>query len=243
MYNPAIGKFLSFDPLAPEYPELTPYQFASNTPIYAIDLDGLEAIGSDITRRQKEEAVLKAETAEGRERATNDLMDFYTSQALGGAAGGAAGITAAGIWYAGSAAYTYAVYNPVTVIKGVEEAGSFVYGMADQTGTDVPATVGDDAGRATRAAIENIVSPARNQLDDVVRQSSKIDYVTTPEGVSVPTNLEKLGKTFDEIGYEKVQETGQNVIYEIPKADGTGTFYSRLQKVVILEPLILMGIG
>ena len=30
------------DPLAPEYPELTPYQFASNTPIYAIDLDGLE---------------------------------------------------------------------------------------------------------------------------------------------------------------------------------------------------------
>lgn len=30
------------DPLAPEYPELTPYQFASNTPIESIDLDGLE---------------------------------------------------------------------------------------------------------------------------------------------------------------------------------------------------------
>lgn len=30
------------DPLAPDYPELTPYQFASNTPIRAIDLDGLE---------------------------------------------------------------------------------------------------------------------------------------------------------------------------------------------------------
>lgn len=43
LYNPAIGKFLSFDPLAPDYPELTPYQFASNTPIMAIDLDGLEA--------------------------------------------------------------------------------------------------------------------------------------------------------------------------------------------------------
>lgn len=42
LYNPAIGKFLSFDPLAPKYPELTPYQFASNTPIQAIDLDGLE---------------------------------------------------------------------------------------------------------------------------------------------------------------------------------------------------------
>jgi len=43
-HNPAIAKFLSFDLLAPEYPELTPYQFAGNTPIMATDLDGLEAI-------------------------------------------------------------------------------------------------------------------------------------------------------------------------------------------------------
>ena len=31
------------DPLTKDYPELTPYQFASNTPIWATDLDGLEA--------------------------------------------------------------------------------------------------------------------------------------------------------------------------------------------------------
>ncbi len=42
LYNPAIAKFLSVDPLAPEYPYYTPYQFAGNTPIMAIDLDGLE---------------------------------------------------------------------------------------------------------------------------------------------------------------------------------------------------------
>ncbi|BDS10692.1 RHS repeat domain-containing protein [Aureispira anguillae] len=42
LYNPALAKFLSVDPLAPEYPELTPYQFASNRPIDGIDLDGLE---------------------------------------------------------------------------------------------------------------------------------------------------------------------------------------------------------
>jgi hypothetical protein len=34
---------LSVDPLTRSYPELTPYQFASNRPIEAIDLDGLEA--------------------------------------------------------------------------------------------------------------------------------------------------------------------------------------------------------
>jgi RHS repeat-associated protein len=43
LYNPGLGRFLSVDPLTESYPELTPYQFASNTPIWAIDLDGLEA--------------------------------------------------------------------------------------------------------------------------------------------------------------------------------------------------------
>ena len=44
IYNPQIGKFLSVDPLKKKYPELSPYQFASNTPISAIDLDGGEAL-------------------------------------------------------------------------------------------------------------------------------------------------------------------------------------------------------
>jgi len=43
IYDPRIAKFLSIDPLTRKYPELTPYQFASNTPIVAIDIDGLEA--------------------------------------------------------------------------------------------------------------------------------------------------------------------------------------------------------
>jgi len=42
IYNPAIGRFLSVDPLTKGYPMLTPYQFASNSPIANIDLDGLE---------------------------------------------------------------------------------------------------------------------------------------------------------------------------------------------------------
>jgi RHS repeat-associated protein len=42
IYNPRIAKFLSVDPLTPAYPWYTPYQFAGNMPIVAIDLDGLE---------------------------------------------------------------------------------------------------------------------------------------------------------------------------------------------------------
>ncbi len=42
IYNPKLGKFLSVDPLKKSYPYYTPYQFAGNKPIIAIDLDGLE---------------------------------------------------------------------------------------------------------------------------------------------------------------------------------------------------------
>jgi RHS repeat-associated protein len=42
IYDKRLGKFLSVDPLTSKYPMLTPYQFASNSPIQAIDLDGLE---------------------------------------------------------------------------------------------------------------------------------------------------------------------------------------------------------
>ncbi|MBK7883869.1 MAG: RHS repeat-associated core domain-containing protein [Chitinophagaceae bacterium] len=42
IYNPALGRFLSVDPLMNSYPWYTPYQFAGNMPIWAIDLDGLE---------------------------------------------------------------------------------------------------------------------------------------------------------------------------------------------------------
>src|SRR5258708_21738888 len=42
IYNPRLGRFLSVDLLFNLYPYYTPYQFAGNMPISAIDLDGLE---------------------------------------------------------------------------------------------------------------------------------------------------------------------------------------------------------
>jgi RHS repeat-associated protein len=49
IYDSRIGKFLSVDPLTKEYPFYTPYQFAGNKPIWAIDLDGMEPVYSDPT--------------------------------------------------------------------------------------------------------------------------------------------------------------------------------------------------
>jgi RHS repeat-associated protein len=52
IYDPRLQRFLSVDPITKEYPELTPYQFASNRPIDGVDLDGLEYLKSDEARVQ-----------------------------------------------------------------------------------------------------------------------------------------------------------------------------------------------
>jgi len=42
VYDGRVGRFLSVDPIAMQYPMLTPYQFGSNDPVSGIDQDGLE---------------------------------------------------------------------------------------------------------------------------------------------------------------------------------------------------------
>ena len=49
--NPAIGRFFGIDPITENYPNQTPYQFASNNPVWKIEIEGLEGYvptGSDI---------------------------------------------------------------------------------------------------------------------------------------------------------------------------------------------------
>ncbi len=59
IYDPRIAKFLSLDPLTAKYPELTPYQFASNRPIDGIDLDGLEHSPASAKLMRDNTAVLR----------------------------------------------------------------------------------------------------------------------------------------------------------------------------------------
>ncbi len=44
IYNPNLGKFLSVDPLFRDFAWYTPYQFAGDKPIVALDLDGREDV-------------------------------------------------------------------------------------------------------------------------------------------------------------------------------------------------------
>jgi RHS repeat-associated protein len=43
-YDPRLGKFLSVDPISKDFPFYSPYHYAGNTPIWALDLDGREPL-------------------------------------------------------------------------------------------------------------------------------------------------------------------------------------------------------
>jgi RHS repeat-associated protein len=42
-YDPALGRFFSIDPLAEKYSFMSPYQFSSNQPVHAPELEGMES--------------------------------------------------------------------------------------------------------------------------------------------------------------------------------------------------------
>ncbi len=50
MHDPRIGRFLSLDPLAPQYPHNSPYAFSENRVIDGVELEGLEWISGENLR-------------------------------------------------------------------------------------------------------------------------------------------------------------------------------------------------
>jgi len=67
-----LGKFLSVDPITKSYPQLTPYQFASNSPISGRDLDGLEFVLS----------IYDPNVASKFNCAVNDFKDIYSARKI-----------------------------------------------------------------------------------------------------------------------------------------------------------------
>ena len=50
MHDPRVGRFLSLDPLAPQYPHNSPYVFSENRVIDGIELEGLEFLENNESR-------------------------------------------------------------------------------------------------------------------------------------------------------------------------------------------------
>ena len=113
IYNPAVGKFLSVDPLTREYPWYTPYQFAGNAPIVARDLDGAEPesmVTWQIERDNK--AYLKGQITE---------KEYY-DRAKARLFGGTVGLGVVLVWEGGA----WALANPATAMELARDGGFIV---------------------------------------------------------------------------------------------------------------------
>jgi RHS repeat-associated protein len=84
-YRPDLGRFVSVDPLAGSYPELTTYQFASNTPVMAVDLDGLEmfyaANGTFIASIGNDQSVRRVDGEENAKAVMGAILIFKVCDA------------------------------------------------------------------------------------------------------------------------------------------------------------------
>jgi RHS repeat-associated protein len=83
IYNPSIGRFLSVDPLFKGFPWLTPYQFASNRPIVAIDLDGLESsdTNKEVTQSEPNSKVAEQLMKNVQQQIVDGTIDCQTQTA------------------------------------------------------------------------------------------------------------------------------------------------------------------
>ncbi len=96
VYDSRIAKFLSVDPLTGSYPWYTPYQFAGNTPIVAIDLDGAEPLWSQTTFNEGLKTSLnKLYSADEAERQFNNYQKGAAHGALAGIGLSAIGVMTA----------------------------------------------------------------------------------------------------------------------------------------------------
>ena len=89
IYDPRFARFLSVDPLRKQFPFYTPYQFAGNKPIWAVDLDGLEEffttdgkfIGAGDPEDKRKMLVLQKETSKMiKEMTVQERIQLINSQ-------------------------------------------------------------------------------------------------------------------------------------------------------------------
>jgi hypothetical protein len=160
MYDAGIGRFLSVDPLWKQFPSLTPFQFSSNTPIQATDLDGAEGrldLPSSDPNVQRMNKIQRQQYDKG------VIHGAASGVALFGAVLSAPAVGSAAVSF-GSSALFWSLANPGTAQQiGVTGIG-IAAGIAGYEG-DLPGE-GDDVGRAASSASKAALNSSK-VLDEV----------------------------------------------------------------------------
>jgi RHS repeat-associated protein len=236
IYDPRLGRFLSVDPLSPQYPWYTPYQFAGNKPIWATDRDGLEESGPTMRMTRMEEQFANGEISE------KQFKEFHQSLAVP-AVVGVAVLAAVAAPYAIKYTYQVAMGSILWATRPenqqyVNEGLRFLTGLMTppEAGIpDDPTSVADDGGRFVRNVVkviwikaygttrgkilEGILSGTRYKLWNYIAGSNTklIDFTKELVAVSL--------KTFDaqkfSLGGKKGFKTIVDNLFEAVNKGGT----------------------
>lgn len=130
------------------------------------------------------------------------------------------------------------LFNTALSVLAVDATAASVFlpGPEDVVGAAVAATaVGSKVIGVLSKFGGKIVEGAKSLFkggDEAINlgKATKADYVTTPDGTTTSTDLNKVQTGYEKAGFDKVQTSSSNIMYEVPKANGSGTFYSRMQE-------------
>ncbi|MBX2887995.1 MAG: hypothetical protein KF829_05030 [Ferruginibacter sp.] len=231
IYDPRLGRFTSVDPLANDYPYYSPYQYAGNSPIELIDIDGSE--GGKIIQAIKD--------------FSDAVTDFFTfksekEEIKAGVDNMAGGVNkqVIGPW---NAYKIYTSENPgleiakmqadgyIQGITGVVQVSSGVQGISNkvQTVVEVPLIIKDlsqvSIKKGTSNAVKGSIKPeASPQATSTYKMSESVpewkgpvDYTTLPE----PRNVGP-GKKFTRTQHTNIMEHNKKVNGGVLRDDETG---------------------
>jgi hypothetical protein len=195
------------DPLAADFAEWSAYNYVLGNPVMFIDLDGRNPIRVALKAmkalKKGYKAWKKGDKFDGQEFLKEEGMDIVDGLAT--------------------------VIDPsASYIEKTLAIGELVSGLDLRT----------NKGQRAKKLWDNV----QNRLDKefevqdfgnkstILDKKAVSDYVVTPDGTTVSTDLKKVQDGFDKAGFKQVEKNEANGVYEVPKADGSGTFYSRLQQ-------------
>lgn len=186
-----------------------------------IELEGAEAMHpSELEAQRRYMAKLKADDPNAYAKRVEGMVNNHANQRP----------------VAKALAETGAGFVPIVgqIIDGKDIYQAFTKGTKTDKAISLLAIIpGFDILKSGRKVFKYVAKNAdeakaiTNKVDDI---SGGADFVVTPNGTAVSTDLNKVQEGFDNAGFNKVQDTELNSIYEVPKSEGSGTFNSRLQK-------------
>jgi len=213
-----MSRWISPDPLSEEFPNWSPYVYTNNNPIRFIDPTGMatEDCCPDLVKGLKGVyGSVKSEVVGTYDFVTSDAYKSETWKGMGNLIVGVAALGTSGNIVNAYEVDAILGTNSVGALQGMA-ASMESYGK-DLTSGDIEKT----AGAITTAAL--FLAPTK--LDDVAKvgKLGKIDFIVTPDGVSVPLNQKVMREGFDNAGFpstvtNKTNEKG--VIHTVPTNNG-----------------------